>query len=365
MKITSVTTIPFSLPLRRAIGFAHGSMATTEHVLVEITTDEGLTGRAEAPSRPYLYGESQLSMAEAVRLWFAPQLVGLDPLRTDTIRGVLDRVAHNNTIKGAIDIALHDLIGQALGQPCFMLLGGHADRVRVTYVCGYSTPQEMADECAQVHAKHGVASFKVKVGVDPRKDAAALAAIRGCLPEALIYVDGNEAFSEKGALHMLAMAAEHGVAWAEEPCQAADTVARRRVAEHGAIPILGDDSCRTLAEVAREAVNAAIHLVSIKVARTGYRLSRDILGLAAAHGIRPLVGSQGDSGIGVLAGAHFCAAHRATSALPAELAFHLNLGADLLVQPPPIVNGELVLDRRPGLGLVIDPDQLARYRVDR
>ena len=87
MKITAITTIPFTLPLRRAIGFAHGSMATTEHVLVEVHTDEGL--------------------------------VGLDPLRTDTIRGVLDRTANNHTIKRAIDIALHDLIGQAVGQPCF------------------------------------------------------------------------------------------------------------------------------------------------------------------------------------------------------------------------------------------------------
>jgi L-alanine-DL-glutamate epimerase-like enolase superfamily enzyme len=162
----------------------------------------------------------------------------------------------------------------------------------------------------------------------------------------------------------LAMAAEHRVAWAEEPCPAPDTVARRRVAEHGAIPILGDDSCRTLSEVMREARNAAIHLVSIKVARTGYRLSRDILGLAAAHGIRPLVGSQGDSGMGVLAGAHFCAAHGATSALPAELCFHLNLAADILVETPPIVNGELLLGSRPGLGLEIDAAKLAHHRID-
>lgn len=365
MKITAITTIPFTLPLRRAIGFAHGSMATTEHVLVEVHTDEGLVGRAEAPSRAYLYGESQASMVEAVRLWFAPPLVGLDPFRTDTIRGILDRTANNNTIKGAIDIALHDLIGQAVGQPCFKLLGGHTDRVRVTYVCGYSTPPEMADECARMHETHGITAFKVKVGVDPRKDEASLAAIRTRLPDVLIYVDGNEAFGEKDALNMLAMAAAHKVAWAEEPCPAPDSVARRRVAEHGAIPILGDDSCRNLSEVTREAMNAAIHLVSIKVARTGYRLSRDILGLATAHGIRPLIGSQGDSGIGVLAGAHFCAAHRATSALPAELCFHLNLGADILLEPPPIVDGELVLDQRPGLGLAIDPDKLQRYRVDR
>lgn len=364
MKITSITAIPFTLPLRRAIGFAHGSMASTEHVLIEVTTDEGIVGRAEAPSRAYLYGESQASMVEAVRLWFAPSLIGLDPMRTDTARGLLDKVAHNNVVKGAIDIALHDLVGQALGVPCYKLLGGHTDQVRVTYVCGYSSPAEMADECAAMSEQHGIDAFKVKVGVDAAKDAAVLAAIRGRLPAALIYVDGNEAFTEKAAMNMLAMACGYGVAWAEEPCKVSDVVARRRVAEHGAIEILGDDSCRTLAETTHEAMHGAIHLVSIKVARTGYQLSRDILAVAAAHGVRSLNGSQGDSGIGVLAGAHFCAAHRATSALPAELCFHLNLAGDLLAELPEIVAGKLHLSSAPGLGLVIDPDKLKRFRVD-
>ena len=131
----------------------------------------------------------------------------------------------------------------------------------------------------------------------------------------------------------------------------------------GAVPILGDESCRTLDEVALEINSGSASLVSIKVARTGFVRSRDIIGLCLANNVRPMIGSQGDSGIGVIAGAHFCAAHHATSKEPAELSFHLNLADDLLAEPPVIEGGRLKVPDRPGLGVEIDKDRLARLRV--
>ena len=80
MKVIRIDCTPFSLPLKRPVRFANGRLVVTEHVLVEIHTDEGLVGRAEAPSRPFFYGESQASMVAAVRQWFGPLLVGLHPL---------------------------------------------------------------------------------------------------------------------------------------------------------------------------------------------------------------------------------------------------------------------------------------------
>jgi L-alanine-DL-glutamate epimerase-like enolase superfamily enzyme len=129
------------------------------------------------------------------------------------------------------------------------------------------------------------------------------------------------------------------------------------------VPILGDESCTTPQEVAREIEDETIHLVSIKVARTGYRLSRDIVGLCAGHGLRPMIGSQGDSGIGVLAGAQFGAAHSQTQALPGELSFHLNLAEDILEESLSIAGGHLVLPQAPGMGLRVDRGKLDRFRM--
>lgn len=64
MRIVSVDCIPFSLPLAKPVRFAGGRLALTEHVLVRIVTDDGLVGHAEAPSRPFFYGESQAGMVD-------------------------------------------------------------------------------------------------------------------------------------------------------------------------------------------------------------------------------------------------------------------------------------------------------------
>ena len=364
MKITAIRTTPFRIPLARPLGFARGAMTDTRHVLVEVETDEGITGFAEAPSRPFFYGESQRSIVSAIEEWFAPALVGTDPFDTGSLWRRLDKVEHNLTAKGALDIALHDIVGRALGVSCRKLLGGTADEVRVTYVCGYSAPEEMAAEAVRINEAHGIDSFKIKVGVERDRDAETLRLTRSALPQATLYVDGNEAFDRQGGMAMLETCARYGIAWAEEPCHHDDRAARPLVGRGGAVPILGDESCRTPQEVAREIADGTIHMVSIKVARTGYARSRDILGLCRGNAVRPMVGSQGDSGLGVVAGGQFCAAFEETRALPAELSFHLNLADDLLAEAPKVVDGRLRLPDGPGLGVEIDRARLQHLAVN-
>lgn len=364
MKITGIECTPFTLPLKATIHFAAGTMPATEHVLVQVHTDQGLVGTAEAPSRPFFYGESQQSMLAAVEKWFGPALAGADPFDIERAWQHFDRVEHNNTIKGALDIALHDLMGQALGVSCRKLLGGYAESVTTTYVCGFGKAEAMAEEALAVRERYGINAFKLKVGIDPKQDQAMLRHLRRALPDALLYVDGNQGLTAQDAMHVLEEAEAQGIAWAEEPCSTHDRIGRQRVAGATAVPILGDESCRTLEEVAREIADRTVHLVSIKNARTGYRLSRNILATCLASRIRPMTGSQGDSGIGATAAFHFCAAHRATQALPAELSFFLNLADDILAEPLVIRGGRLSLPDRPGLGIVIDRDKLAHYRAD-
>jgi L-alanine-DL-glutamate epimerase-like enolase superfamily enzyme len=365
MKITRIGCTPVTFPMRTMLAFAAGQMAASEHVLVQVHTDQGLIGTAEAPSRPYLYGESQRSMLAAVEQWFAPVLIGADPFAIERIWAGFDRIAHNNTIKGALDLALHDIIGQALGVPCHRLLGGYAKAARVTYVCGHASPEAMAEEALGVAAQHGIGAFKLKVGLDFNADLEMMRVMRRALPDALLYLDGNEAFAAQAAIRLLRVAEECGIAWVEEPCAVADRAGRVQVARMANIPILGDESCRTPDDVAREIADGTIHMVSIKLARTGYRNARTILGACTSSRVRPMVGSQGDSGVGVLAALHFCVAHHATQALPAELSFFLNLGADLLTEPLTIRNGLLEASDAPGLGITIDPARLAHCRADR
>jgi L-Ala-D/L-Glu epimerase len=365
MKIVAVECIPFSLPLAHPVRFAGGRLDTTEHVLVQVHTDDGLVGIAEAPSRPFFYGESQAGMVEAVRRWFGPLLVGSDPLSIERAWAAFGEVEHNNTIKGALDIALHDIAGQALGVPCHRLLGGWDTSVRVTHICGYDAPAAMADEALAIRERWGIDCFKLKVGIDPRQDVEMLHTLRRALPDATLYVDGNSGLNGPDAVRVLDAGYEVGLVWAEEPVHRDDRAGRAFVARHSRVPIMGDESCRTPQETARELDDGFVHVVGVKTARTGFRLTRDIVAHCTARRVRNVVASQGDSTLGAAAALQFAVAHRATALQPAELAFHLSIGADLLVEPLVVRDGRMTASDRPGLGVRIDPEKLARHRVDR
>src|SRR5215216_5364063 len=115
MKITDIEAIPFAIPYLKTLRFASGEVSCAEHVLVRVRTDAGLVGTAEAPPRPYTYGETQTSIKAVIDTLLAPQLVGTDPFERERAHAQLNRTVANPTAKAAIDMALWDLIGQATG----------------------------------------------------------------------------------------------------------------------------------------------------------------------------------------------------------------------------------------------------------
>lgn len=77
MKIVAIEAIPFAVPYRKPLRFASGEVHTAEHVLVRVHAEDGVVGTAEAPPRPYTYGETQASIRTVIDTVFAPELVGL------------------------------------------------------------------------------------------------------------------------------------------------------------------------------------------------------------------------------------------------------------------------------------------------
>ena len=190
-RITAIEAIPFTLPYRVPPRFASGSIEAADNVLVRVHTDAGVIGQAEAQPRPYTYGETQASIVETVSGELNAALTGLDPLRVELIASRCAAVAGHYVARGAVDLAVWDLVGQLLGCPCHMLLGGFADDVAAAHMVSFDEPAAMADEATAMSERLGVRTFKVKVGRAPSLDLAAVRAIREALPDADLYVDAN------------------------------------------------------------------------------------------------------------------------------------------------------------------------------
>jgi L-alanine-DL-glutamate epimerase-like enolase superfamily enzyme len=366
VKIASIEAIPYEIPYTTPLRFASGEVTLADNVLVRITTDEGIVGHAEAVARPYTYGESQTSIRAAILDWFGPALIGTDPFARERVQAVLQRTVGNNTARAAIDIALWDILGRALDQPCHMLLGGYAPAMRVAHMVGFGTPEEAVEDALGVRERFGITAFKVKVGRSPWSiDVDTVRALRDALgPDAELYLDANRGWTPDEATSAIRAMDGLGIAFVEEPCPVDAVLGRRRVVDQAGVTIVGDESCTRLGEVARHLIDGASTAISIKIARTGFTESTRILGLCEGLGATVFIGNQVDGMLGSLAAVTFGAAFRTTSARPGELSNFITMADDLLAEPLQITDGTLRVREQAGLGAVIDDDKLDRYRID-
>jgi L-alanine-DL-glutamate epimerase-like enolase superfamily enzyme len=365
IRITGIEAIPFALPYRRAPRFASGSVSSADNVLVRVHSDAGLVGQAEAQPRPYTYGETQTSIVNAVSGPLNGALTDLDPLRLELVAERCAAIAGNYVARGAVDLAVWDLVGQILGCPCHTLLGGFADDIAAAHMLSFGEPAAMGDEATEINEALGITTFKVKVGRAPDEDVAAVRAIRDALPGANLYVDANRGWSYDDAVRAGDALIELGVQAIEEPISTDDRVGRLRLAQRWAVPLGGDESCISLAHVDRALEEGAVRVVSVKTARTGFTESRRILDLCLARNVPVVMGSQYEGAIGATATIAFAAAFAATARRPAEIANFLDLADDLVVAAPEIRGGRATAPGAPGLGLAVDEERLQRYRVDR
>lgn len=367
MKITQVEAIPFAIPYAKPLRFASGEVHAAEHVLVRVHTDDGVIGVAEAPPRPFTYGETQAGIVAVVESVFAPQLVGLTLLEREVAGARMHRTVGNPTAKSAIDMAMWDALGKTLGLPVTSLLGGYTDRMRVSHMLGFEEPATMVAEAERMVETYGIRTFKVKVGRRPVSlDTAVVRALRERFGNDVeLYVDGNRGWTATESLRAMKEMADLDLLLAEELCPADDVLGRRWLVEHLDVPFVADESVVTPAEVTREVLGGAATAISIKTARTGFTASQRVHHLVEGLGLEIVMGNQIDGQVGTACTLAFGAAFQLTSRRAGELSNFLDMSDDLLTEPLRIRAGELVLGQTPGIGLEIDRDKLARYRTDR
>ncbi|MFF7250065.1 mandelate racemase/muconate lactonizing enzyme family protein [Embleya sp. NPDC008237] len=366
MKITGVEAIPFAIPYRKPLRFASGEVHVAEHLLVRVRTDDGIVGVAEAPPRPFTYGETQTGIRAVIDGIFAPQLVGLNLLQRELIAARLARTVGNPAAKAAIDMAVWDALGRSLDVRVTELLGGYTDRMRVSHMLGFDEPAAMVAEAERMVDRYGITTFKVKVGRRPVSlDTAVVRALRTGLGDDVdLYVDGNRGWTAAEAARAMKEMNDLGLSFAKELCPADDVLGRRWLVSRLDVPFIADESAVTPADVTREILGGSATAVNIKTARTGFTRSQRTHHLAEGLGLEVVMGSQIDGQIGSLCTVAFGAAYPLTARRAGELSNFLDMSDDLLTEPLEITDGELAIRPGAGLGFEIDPDKLDHYRQD-
>jgi L-alanine-DL-glutamate epimerase-like enolase superfamily enzyme len=302
-------------------------------------TRDGVTGVGEgAPIVRYHENAADAQKAtEAART----AVLAADPWRLETALGeAFARLEGQYAARAALDIALHDWIGQRLGIPVYRLLGLDPSRAPVTtFSIGIDTP-EVTRQKTREAAEFPV--LKVKVGLDT--DEATIEAVRSATDKPL-RVDANEGWKDKEtAIRKIEWLASKGVELVEQPLPAAMLEDAAWVKARSPIPVFADEACLRAASI--PGLAAAYHGVNVKLDKAGgLREAVRMIHTARACGLRVMLGCMISSSASTTAAAHL-----------SPLVDYADLDGHLLVANDPwegvaVHQGKLVLPDRPGLGL--------------
>jgi len=364
MRITEVDPVVVSVPLKIPVRGVHGTIATQRSVLVRVATADGVDGWGNVDP---VGGYSTVSADEVASVIgrLAPALLGADALNAQRALVAMDAVVEGKLeAKAAIEMALLDLAGRALGVPVTTLLGGRVrDEVHFNAWIGTVPPEQAAGEATEWAAR-GFRSAKIKLDGATEAGLARVAAVRAAVGDRLaLRVDFNESLTLAEAVPFIRRLQPYALTLVEQPIprdQIAGLVEIRRGID---IPLMADESVTDPASLIDIIRRGAADLVKVKVMKQGGILrTRAMIECAAAAGLRVVVGHGFGLTPSTLAEAALAAVSEAVID-GCEAVGPLKMAGDVVAEPVSLDSGTLRLSQAPGLGAAIDPDALKRYRV--
>jgi muconate cycloisomerase len=368
LTIERVETFAVPLPTLRSFGVSGGSIATvgkpSVRVLVKVTAGE-VFGWGEATPIPAWTYETTESIVSTIDGYLAPAIIGRAAWDLDGVTAAFDRAINRGfsigapLAKCAVDVALHDLLGRALGVPVGVLWGQRRlPEIQLGWVVSGQRPAEVADAVAEGWSL-GYRAFKVKIGLHAEAvDLAIVQAVRDAAPDAPLWVDANQAYAVDAALRVSRALAAMGVTAFEQPLPANDVAGLRRLRDSSAVPVALDESLRHPTDMATFVKLGAVDVAIAKVQRSGgLTLSRRLCQLAQDSGVRLMGSGLTDSDIGLAASLHLFSAFGIDT--PVDLNGRQFVDSVYATgETVQVVDGVATVPTGPGLGVEVDEDMV-------
>jgi L-alanine-DL-glutamate epimerase-like enolase superfamily enzyme len=388
MKITKIETHVLLVPDydRDACSSAQ------DDIVVLVQTDEGITGIGEVDTNPWV-AQAMIHArgTHVLGLGLEEMLLGEDPLHPEALwdkmyAGSLmtGRRGLGICAMGALDMALWDIRGKALGLPCWQFLGG----ARKTDIQPYAsllpagrTAREYRDSLAakarearrmgfraakmEVCVKGPYAHNKLAEGDDAIVEI--VAACREALgPDFVMMVDVCYCWSNaKEALRVIRQLEPYDLFFLETPLQLDDLDGYAFLHDHSGIPIAAGELQNTRFEFLDLMDRGKVDVAQPDVGRVGgFTEARRVCDLAAERG-RLIVPHCWKTGIGIAASAHLSAATAHCpyiEFLPAQLS-ESALRRELVLDELQMTDGVIPVPQKPGLGIELNFDALEKFRA--
>ncbi len=384
MKITRIETFNVALPWRRLHKMAFPSGKLGNYVIVRVHTDEGLHGLGEATvikewggDHGRYFGESPELTVAVIGSVLAPALVGENPFAIESAHRKMDLAIKGYPYaKTALDEALYDIKGKALGVPVFELLGGlYREDVPVAHSLGWMEYEEAVAE-GKAAVEEGIRTIKIKVGRSAEYDVNVVREVRRTIGEDIdIVVDANQGWPHpKYAIRIIRQMEEEGVRYVEQPVEGVARMAE--VTQAVDVPIMADESAWTPQDILEIVERRAADMISLYTTKPGGLFkAKKVAAVAEAAGLPLNVNGSHETGVGNAANLHLVASTAAVTEAgvfpvttikgsePTQMAGKMYLD-DIVTRAFDYRDGNLVVPSLPGLGIELDEEKVAMYRAE-
>ena len=360
-------SIPFAEPYKLAK--TYGTLHTAHAVIVKLSTDDGLVGLGEADPMIPFTDESPASVMAVISGVIAPYIIGKNPEDLARLESNLDRMVHGNTTaRGAINMALYDILGKATNVPVYQLLGGLCHK-RLPLLLGISSGnQDESIAAIETLADKGLQTVMMKSGEMPIADEIKrFNGVREHFGDSFkIIVDANQGWTLFETLKFIEGIKEHRLDLLEQPIERGDLKGLKRIRERLTCPLSADESLVDVADAARLIREDVVDVLSIKVSKNGgLSRSKMIAQMAAGFGLKCLMNSMLEFGITQAASLHLGCTLSNLMDCGHAYGSVLRMSDDITDFDRNISQGVVTVPVGPGLGINLNEDKLQKYTIDR
>jgi D-galactarolactone cycloisomerase len=376
MKIRDIKTYRLDTALAEPFAYSQAWYARRGALLVEIVSEDGLSGWGEAFGPPLL--------TAPIVDFYKLLLIGSDAVATELHWQNLYNRLRDHGQKGlaiealsALDIALWDMKGRYLGLPVHRLIGGPLRSRVQAYATGFYRKRGgdavayLSDE-AQHRAEAGFSAIKLKLGFGIDEDIRLCHSIRRAVGETMtMMVDANHAYDASAAIRVGRQIEELDIAWFEEPVPPEDLQGYKQVKSALGIPIAGGEAEFTRWGFRPILVERAIDILQPDAcAAGGISECKKIADMANAFGVRVNPHVWG-TGVALAASLQLIATlpdnPPGLNPIAPLLEFDLSehpIRMAVLTEPIRHQAGWVDVPTGPGLGIEIDRAAIAKFLID-
>jgi mandelate racemase len=358
LTIRSLTATPVKVPMKHVLGTSVATVSAAPLLLVDLRTEEGITGRA------YQFCYVPAAAHAIVSLLNDAQ----DAIRNEAVAPIdlWARLSKRYTLIGVqgivrmcmslIDVAAWDALAQAAGVPLAAYLGATPRPVQAynSNGLGLMPTAALADEADALVAE-GFRAVKLRLGYATlEEDLAALEAVRKRVPDVTIMVDYNQALSVPEAIQRCRALDDAGVYWIEEPIRHDDYAGCATLADALRTPVQIGENFSQVYDMQKALAARACDFVMPDLERIG-----GVTGWQRASALAYAAGMPMSSHLYPEVSVHLLAATPTAHWLE-----YVDWMDAVLKEPLRVVDGMALPPERPGIGLEWDEGKVRRYALE-